>query len=94
MRLELPPDFFGRFFRSLDNLVKTYKLFHPVKKGPNLVLIKLIESRNEIESKRPTVPKNRELISDISFGKEKMPIPVINSVDDCPAPVNLFKENY
>lgn len=60
--------------------------------GSNQILIKLIESRSEIDARRPTLPKTRQLEADISMGKERIPIPVINSVDDHPAPLQTFKE--
>ena len=61
-------------------------------KGGNALLIRIIESRREMDAKRPTRLKMRVLLPDISGGRENIPIPVINSLDDNCAPVDDFKK--
>merc|ERR550519_1157484 len=36
----------------------------------------------ELDNRRPTIPKRRKIIHDFSMGREVLPVPVYNSVDD------------
>ena len=72
-----------------DKSTKTPKDY---AKGPIFILLKILESHQELDERRPAKENSHKIFTDVSLGREKLPIPVFNTVDDHPAPVECFKE--
>ena len=72
---------------------KTTKTPKDYAKGPIFTLLKILESHQELDERRPSKENMHKVFGDVSLGREKLPVPVFNTVDDHPAPVEGFKEN-
>ena len=62
---------------DLDSPDNVAKISRSVK-----MYIQLLRCLTEIEEKRPDTPKRRKIHHDISLGREVLPIPVFNGIDD------------